>query len=73
VCRYVCLLRVGSRSSSVGIGTWLQAGRSGFDPRQGHRREFFSSPPRPDGSEVHPVSYPTGMGDFIPWVKVAGA
>jgi len=36
----------GNRINSVSVVIGLQAGRSGFDSRQGQR--FFSSQPRPD-------------------------
>jgi hypothetical protein len=43
-------IRIGKWSwgRSVNIATSLWDGRSGFDPRQRQRRDFFSSPPRPD-------------------------
>jgi hypothetical protein len=36
-----------NRGSSVSIETWLQAGRQGFDYRQGHRLFLFVTASRP--------------------------
>jgi hypothetical protein len=51
----------GSRVSSGSIVSWLRAGRSGFDPRQG-QKDFSSILCVQTGSGAHPASSPMGTG-----------
>jgi hypothetical protein len=52
--------KIGSRGSSVSIVTRLQAGRSGFDSRQG--RVFSLRHRIQTDSGAHPASYSIGTG-----------
>jgi len=53
------LLFTAASSSSVGVATELQAGRSGIESRWG--RDF---PPVQTGPGAHPASYTMGTGSF---------
>jgi hypothetical protein len=45
----------------VGIATSYGLDDRGVGVRVPVRSRIFSSPNRPDGSEIHPTSYPMGM------------
>jgi len=44
----------------------LQAGRQGFNSRQGQWRDFFSSPPHPDQNLSPPSPLSNGNRELLP-------
>jgi len=56
---------------SISIVTTLRAGRPGFDSQ--HGRDFSLLHHANTSSEVHPASYPMGIGCCFPGNKAAGA
>jgi hypothetical protein len=62
-----------SRDSAVGIATGYRLDDRGIEVRVPIELRIFISPCRPDGSGVHPTSYPMGTGGTFPGGKASGA